>query len=83
MKNQRCQCGGCKQWFTSVDAFDRHRKGTHEDGQRYCLTVDWLLEAAGLRKILIGKAEKVYWTNSRKLSKEKIQLLREKQNAAS
>lgn len=34
----RCKCGGCGEYFNSVYAFDRHRRGDADSSTRYCLT---------------------------------------------
>ena len=35
----RCQyhCCECHQHFTSLSAFDAHRRGSHQEGTRYCV----------------------------------------------
>lgn len=40
-----CQCGGCRRYFTSVYAFDKHRAGPAD--ARRCLTKEEML-AAGM-----------------------------------
>jgi len=38
LSGDRNQCQGCKQYFNSSHAFDKHRAGDHEGGHRYCMT---------------------------------------------
>ena len=40
LTGDRNQCQGCKKYFNSTHAFDKHRAGEHEGGHRYCLTAD-------------------------------------------
>jgi hypothetical protein len=35
----RNECSGCGEDFNSVELFDRHRRGSFEPNDRYCLTV--------------------------------------------
>lgn len=38
-----CQCGGCRRYFSSVYAFDKHRVGPADE--RRCLTKEEIIEA--------------------------------------
>ena len=44
--NRRCQCADCKEYFNSVAAFEKHRRGDHGKG-RYCDTSDMEKNAEG------------------------------------
>ncbi len=44
-----CHCGACHQTFSTVKAFDQHRRGTYEPDTRHCVNP----ADAGL--ILIGR----------------------------
>ncbi len=33
LTGKRCQCSVCKEYFSTVNNFDRHRVGTHADGK--------------------------------------------------
>ena len=46
--NQRNQCQGCKQYFNSNGAFDKHRTGKHGVDRR-CMTPDEMI-AKGMSK---------------------------------
>lgn len=35
----RCICCGCRKIFSSLEAFDRHRAGSHDNRSRVCLDV--------------------------------------------
>ena len=39
--NSRCQCRACAEYFNSVAAFDKHRRGKPEN--RRCLSPDSML----------------------------------------
>lgn len=39
LRGDRNQCQGCKEYFNSTYAFDKHRTGTHGKDRR-CLTPD-------------------------------------------
>lgn len=43
LTGMRNQCQGCKQYFNSNHAFDKHRVGKHCSGRR-CLTPEEMLE---------------------------------------
>ena len=43
LTGDRNQCQGCKQFFNSTFAFDKHRYGSHEGNHRLCLTPDEML----------------------------------------
>jgi hypothetical protein len=48
LTGKRCQCGGCREYFSRVTVFDRHRIGKVAD--RHC--VHWSkLSAIGLRLV--------------------------------
>jgi hypothetical protein len=38
LRGDRNQCAGCGELFNSTHAFEKHRVGDHEGGQRRCLT---------------------------------------------
>lgn len=38
LSGDRNQCCGCKEYFNSSFAFDKHRTGDHEKHERRCLT---------------------------------------------
>jgi hypothetical protein len=38
LTGDRNQCQGCKQYFNSTHAFDKHRTGEHEGNNRRCMT---------------------------------------------
>lgn len=42
LTGQRNQCQGCKQYFNSNTAFDKHRHGKHGHGRR-CLTPEEMI----------------------------------------
>ena len=43
LTGSRNQCGGCRQYFNSNYAFERHRVGKHGEDRR-CLTPEEILE---------------------------------------
>ena len=45
--NRRCQCSGCGEYFNSVFAFEKHRKGNHSNNSRYCDTSKMFKNANG------------------------------------
>ncbi len=49
LMGQRNQCRGCKEYFNSNKAFDKHRTGSFHDGERRCLNVQEM-EAKGMLK---------------------------------
>lgn len=57
LSGQRNQCQGCKQYFNSNYAFDKHRTGKHCKGRR-CLTPEEMI-AKGM---LMNKAG--FWVSS-------------------
>ena len=42
LKNDRNQCSGCKEYFNSIRAFERHRTGKHGVDRR-CKTPDEMI----------------------------------------
>jgi len=38
LRGDRNQCPTCHQYFNSTHAFDKHRTGDHEKGERRCLS---------------------------------------------
>jgi len=48
LTGRRCQCSGCREYFNSDSAFDRHRTGPYTS-ERRCLTVSEM-ENDGFRK---------------------------------
>ena len=42
LRGDRNQCQGCKQYFNSTHAFDKHRTGDHGKNRR-CLTSDEMI----------------------------------------
>ena len=49
LRGDHNECPGCGQLFNSTRAFEKHRTGSHEGGQRRCLTVEQM-EAIGMAK---------------------------------
>jgi hypothetical protein len=58
LTGSRCQCLGCDEYFNSVTAFDKHRRGEAED--RYCLTTEQMLEKG------YEKNKALFWTTGLK-----------------
>lgn len=58
LTGQRNQCQGCKEYFRSNYAFDKHRTGLHCKGTRRCLTPEEML-AKGMVKNAAG-----FWVSS-------------------
>lgn len=58
LTGDRNQCQGCKEFFNSTFAFDKHRSGDHAGGQRYCLAPEAML-AKGMDKNAAG-----FWISS-------------------
>lgn len=52
LTGQRNQCQGCKEYFNSNTAFDKHRTGKHGHGRR-CMTTDEMT-ALGMSKNQAG-----------------------------
>lgn len=46
LSGDRNQCQGCKEYFNSTHAFDKHRAGEH-GANRHCLTTDQM-QAKGM-----------------------------------
>ncbi len=44
LSGDRNQCQGCRRYFNSSHAFDKHRDGDHKGNGRYCLEVDLMME---------------------------------------
>lgn len=44
LRGDHNQCAGCSEFFNSSRAFEKHRAGEHEGGQRRCLTPDEMRE---------------------------------------
>lgn len=57
LRGDRNQCQGCKEYFNSSFAFDKHRTGEHGKDRR-CLTTDEM-EAKGMAKNAAG-----FWISS-------------------
>jgi hypothetical protein len=57
LHGDRNQCQGCKEYFNSSFAFDKHRAGEHGKDRR-CLTVDEM-RAKGMDKNAAG-----FWISS-------------------
>ena len=38
LTGDRNQCQGCREYFNSTHAFDKHRTGEHEGNKRRCLS---------------------------------------------
>ena len=57
LTGDRNQCQGCKTYFNSTFAFDKHRTGEHGNGRR-CLTVEQM-EAKGMCRNAAG-----FWVSS-------------------
>lgn len=55
LRGNRCQCSACGEYFNSVAAFDKHRRGKAE---RICLTAEQMAEAG------MGKNKSGYWVGS-------------------
>lgn len=70
LTGDRNQCQGCKEYFNSVAAFDKHREGKHGVDRR-CLTADEM-QAKGMAKnshgFWVGTPMAIagtqYWQNS-------------------
>jgi hypothetical protein len=58
LTGDRNQCQGCKAYFNSTFAFDKHREGRFWDGSRMCLTADEMT-AKGMSKNAAG-----FWVSS-------------------
>lgn len=58
LSGDRNQCQGCRQFFNSTLAFDKHRRGEHGVNRR-CLTDDEM-QAKGMEKNAAG-----FWVGSR------------------
>ena len=43
LTGNRNQCSGCRQYFNSNSAFDKHRTGDHGKGTRRCRTEEEML----------------------------------------
>ena len=43
LTNSRNQCGGCRQYFNSNTAFDKHRTGEHGVNRR-CMTKEEMVD---------------------------------------
>lgn len=48
LTGSRNQCGGCRQYFNSNTAFERHRVGKHGEDRR-CLTPEEILEKGWIK----------------------------------
>ena len=57
LSGDRNQCQGCREYFNSTHAFDKHRTGEHGKNRR-CLTADEM-EAKGM-----SKNSKGFWIGS-------------------
>lgn len=58
----RCQCPTCKEVFSTVTNFDKHRKGEH--GERYCVdpeTVGLVIKKVGEYTVWKGKGSNSDW----------------------
>jgi hypothetical protein len=53
LTGDRNQCQGCKEFFNSTFAFDKHRTGDFGKGERRCLTTDEM-EGKGMSKNTAG-----------------------------
>lgn len=70
LTGDRNQCQGCKEYFNSTAAFDKHRDGRHGVDRR-CLSADEM-NAKGMAKnsagfwvgSLMASAGGLYWQNS-------------------
>ena len=47
LRGDHCRCSGCGERFNSTKAFDRHRRGDYQGGDRRCLTPEGMA-AAGM-----------------------------------
>ncbi len=55
LTGNRCQCAACGEYFNSVSAFDKHRRGKE---RRFCWSVQQM-QSAGM-----GKNRAGYWVGS-------------------
>lgn len=53
LTGQRNQCQGCKEYFNSNTAFDKHRTGKHCNQTRRCMTPEEMM-AKGMLKNAAG-----------------------------
>lgn len=58
LTGNRNQCGGCREYFNSNGAFDKHRTGDYH-GHRRCLNPDEMIEK-GMSKNALG-----FWIGSK------------------
>lgn len=61
LTSRRCQCAGCKKYFNSVGAFDKHRTGSHRKDTRRCRTTDEMIEAG---MFFISRDDSQLWYGS-------------------
>ena len=40
LTGKRCKCPSCGEYFSTVSNFDKHRKGSHADNDRHCVSPD-------------------------------------------
>ncbi len=67
LRGDRNQCSGCKEYFNSTRAFDKHRTG-HHGVDRRCMTADEMTaEGMILRPdgFWIGSAMKGFWNENK------------------
>ncbi len=72
LRGQRNQCQGCKQYFNSNYAFDKHRTGEHGKNRR-CLTTEEMLEkgmALNEAGFWVGNPQQNHWREDDETSEE-------------